>query len=322
MMPASRATASEQLARLLHIIPAAARVDGCDLGELAVALDTPVQQVLRDLEEVTTRAYYHPAGGSENLQILVEGDRVRIFTTGEFRRPLRLAPLEALALALGFRIVAGREESGARLMLLEAAARIEASVATDSAADLIGRFAVDAREQGHAEMHDIVRLAAADRRQCRIEYVRPGEPGVEPRTIHPYAIVKAEAGWYVLAHCSLRADIRVFRLDRVLSATVLDETFDVPAGFDPREWVTSDGRVYRALEEVEVAVRYSSAIAPWIREHGPVEELDDGGVVVRYRVADADWVVRHVLRHGAEAEILEPASLREAIVGLLARLGG
>src|SRR5690606_30052235 len=161
-------------ARLLHIIPAAARVDGCDLGELAVALDAPVQQVLRDLEEVTTRAYYHPAGGSAYLQTLVEGDRVRISTTDAVRRPLRPTLLEALALALGFRILAAREASGARPMLLEAATRIEAEVAPESAAELVGRFAVDAGEQGHAEIHAAIRGASADRRRCRIEYVRPG----------------------------------------------------------------------------------------------------------------------------------------------------
>jgi predicted DNA-binding transcriptional regulator YafY len=69
-------------------------------------------------------------------------------------------------------------------------------------------------------------------------------------------------------------------------------------------------------------VRYSPRIARWIREKGPVEECDDGSVVVRHRVADPDWAVRHVLQYGADAEILEPEACRKSITALLRRLAG
>jgi predicted DNA-binding transcriptional regulator YafY len=322
MSTLEHATAGDQLSRLLHIIPAAARDDGCDLAELARVLETSTRQLLRDLEEVTTRAFYHPAGSAENLQVLVEGDRVQIFTTGQFRRPLKLSPLEGLALALGFRVAASREDSGARSMLLEAAVRIETQLATKTASTLVERFAVEDVEQGHAEVHEVIHRAAGDRRCLRIEYIRPGRGGVEERTIHPYALVKGAAGWYVLAHCSIRSAVRAFRLDRVMSARALDETFEIPESFDPREWITPEGRVYRAPAATEVAVRYAASIARHIRERGPVEEQPDGSVIVRLQVADTDWVIRHVLRHGAEAEILEPADCRARIAELLASVAG
>jgi proteasome accessory factor C len=316
-MAGSRATAGEQLDRLLYILPVAAREGGCRLDELAQTLGTTIGQVVHDLEEVTARAYYHPAGGADNLQILIDGDRVRIWTTGEFRRPLKLSPLEALALALGFRVLAAEQDAGRRSTLLATASRIESQAAIAPAEPIVDHFAVDPGDRGGEEIHAAFRQAVKDRRQCRIEYLKANDPAAETRIVHPYALVRADAGWYALAYCSQREDVRAFRLDRVIRASLLRETFEVPAGFEAEEWVAPGGCVFRAPEDVEVTVRYSPRIARWVREKGPVEEQEDGSVVVRYRVADPDWLIRHVLQYGADAEILGPDAYRQAIAAVL-----
>lgn len=315
-----RATAAEQLDRLLYILPVAAREGGCRLDELARALGTTVTQVMRDLEEVTARAYYHRAGG-DDLHIMIEGDRVRIWTTGEFRRPLRLTPLEGLALSLGFRVVASEADPGRRAQLLATASRIEDQVPKGSAERLAESFAIDPGERGAPDVLTALRRAHRERLQCRIEYLKPKESSAETRTIHPYALMRSGSGWYAVAHCSRRNDVRAFRVDRMLSATLLAESFTIPADFDPDVWVTNGGRVYRADEETEVVIRYSPRIARWIREKGPVEEMEDGSVVVRYRVADTDWAVRHALQHGVDAEIVAPESVRRSVVAMLRRTG-
>jgi proteasome accessory factor B len=71
--------------------------------------------------------------------------------------------------------------------------------------------------------------------------------------------------------------------------------------------------VFQAGEEVEAVVRYSRSIARWISEREEVEENPDGSVVVRHRVADPRWIVRHVLSYGPEAEIVEPAEMRDLV---------
>jgi predicted DNA-binding transcriptional regulator YafY len=37
----------------------------------------------------------------------------------------------------------------------------------------------------------------------------------------------------------------------------------------------------------------------------------DGGVIVSYLVASPEWLVRHVLQYGPEAEVVGPPSYRE-----------
>ena len=58
--------------------------------------------------------------------------------------------------------------------------------------------------------------------------------------------------------------------------------------------------------------------ARWLRERYPNgQEMGDGTYVVTFTVADPAWFVREVLQYGAEAEVLEPEGLREAVRGAI-----
>ncbi len=62
-----------------------------------------------------------------------------------------------------------------------------------------------------------------------------------------------------------------------------------------------------------MTVRYSPRIARWVaeREGKPLDE--DGSLTLEHPVADDSWAVRHVLQYGPDAELLEPAELREKV---------
>src|SRR5207248_1889931 len=72
--------------------------------------------------------------------------------------------------------------------------------------------------------------AAQQARQVWLRY-RSGASETE-RVVNPYGIVYREGRWYAVGYCHLRSDLRVFRLDRVLDASLRDETFTRPAAFD------------------------------------------------------------------------------------------
>ena len=88
-----REPAERQLERVLHVLPIAARPAGASLSELAAELGVPEERLLRDIGEVTARAdYLEPP---VDIDILIEEDRVTVWTTAEFRRPVKLSPREA-----------------------------------------------------------------------------------------------------------------------------------------------------------------------------------------------------------------------------------
>ncbi|HET7322331.1 MAG TPA: hypothetical protein VFI96_07555, partial [Longimicrobiaceae bacterium] len=128
---AERLTAESQLSRVLELLPRAARSGGVSLSELARETGASEAEVLRELQEVFAREFYHPAGSGDEVQILIERDQVKVWTTGEFRRPPRLSPKEALALGLGLRILAAEQPEPARPGMLALAERLEAGLSAE-----------------------------------------------------------------------------------------------------------------------------------------------------------------------------------------------
>jgi proteasome accessory factor C len=323
-----RTTAEARLERILYLLPLAARKNGARLDDLARALQTTVQQLVSDINEVAGRAYYHRAGSGDEFQIMIETDRVTVHTTGEFQRPVRLSGLEALALGLGLRVLAGETEGTRRTELLGLATRLERSLTAPvqaiarsattrevlheaapyapPAPPPVDEFEIDVGEDRH---FSLLADAAREKRSLRIQYLKPGSTPAW-RTIEPYRLAYANGSWYVLGRDAELDQIRIFRADRILDAEILDVDFLVPHDFDARAYVRDDGRVFQKQDHTRAVVRYSPRVARWITERTNVEPDADGCVVVEHEVGDADWLVRHVLQYGPEAEVISPDSLR------------
>lgn len=336
----SGATAADQLQRILYVLPAAVREGGASLEELADRLNVTEERVLRDLQEVTARSFYQRPGQAERLQIAVDGGRVSVWTAGEFQRPVQLTPREVLALDLALRVRAvargdgdgygdpdpsapdgGRAGAEARLAL---ARRLEAELAVVAEDDdLSERLAVEGQSADDRADRVLGALfrAAAEQRRCSIRYLASGAEEPAWREAEPYVMVRADGRWYAVSRCRDVEGIRFFRADRVLEAELGDARFEVPDGFDVAEFL-DDGHLYQPRDDVEVTVRYGSRVARWVRERGPVEERDDGSVEVTHSVSDLDWIVRHVLRYGPEAEVVDPPAVRRRVAGAARRMTG
>ncbi len=315
-----RDTAELQLQRLLYTFAAAQ--GGVSTAELAAKLDTTPQQILRDLAEVMARDFYHPAGHVDAVQVMIEPERVSVFSGRDLNRPVRLAPKEALTLGLGLRSQAMEYTGPERERLIELARRLEKQLASVPVEEMRRTLGVAA---GAGSMDGLRReLAEAARRRCpvSIRYVKAGNAAPDDREVEPYVVLVDASGYcYLLANCRRTASPRVFRLDRILEATSLEGTFEPPADFDPSDYI-NDGRIYRADEEITARVRYTSVVAGWVREQEEVEEEADGSVLVYHRVADPAWLVEHVLRFGGHAEVLYPPELREMVLRGARRIQG
>lgn len=315
-----RDTADAQLQRILYTLPAAARETGVRFAELEEALGVSANQIVRDIAQVTDRAFYHAAGESNETQILIEAEGIQMLARGEFRRPPRLTTTEAFALGVGLRSLACecQDHPARQARLTDLATRLERDLATASplgAGDILLDSGLD--PEG---IRTVLRDATRDQRACRIRYLKPGDETPAERVIHPYAMVYAERWWYVMGHCVEKRDLRRFRLDRILRAELLEDGFAPPAHFEPRSQVTS-GKMFVAPETSDVRVRYSPRIAAWIREREPqAVPQEDGSAIVVHQVADPQWLIGHVLQYAAEAEILDPPEYRELMVETVARL--
>ncbi len=161
--------------------------------------------------------------------------------------------------------------------------------------------------------------AVRARRRVRLRYASwRGEE--TDRDLDPYGLVYLSSRWFTVGHCHLRQDLRVFRLDRVLDATLCPEGFEPPPEFDALAYVTRSLASTPAAWSVEVRLETTlaeaqAAVPP---DLATLEE-DGAGVLLRSSVGDLDWFAHRLLAFGFDFTVKEPVELRDALARLAAR---
>ena len=142
------------------------------------------------------------------------------------------------------------------------------------------------------------------------------------RRVRPYGLVHRRGHWYLVAADVGSEDIKVYRLDRAESLDAGDrpDAFAPPAGFDPAEAVLHhpwDAGVDATIARVE----FDEEVA-WIaeRELGPntaVDRRSDGSIIATVEVAAPSAFLGWLIGFEDQAEIVEPADLRDRYVALV-----
>ncbi|HYF73727.1 MAG TPA: WYL domain-containing protein, partial [Nocardioides sp.] len=168
-----------------------------------------------------------------------------------------------------------------------------------------------------AERLDLARLeadlqdAVARQRQVRLSYFVPSRDEQSERVVDPRGVVTAHGFTYLDAWCHSAEAPRLFRLDRIHEAQVLD-TPVATAPEPPRD--LSDGLFTRADDTTPVTLRVERP-ARWIVEYYPVEAVRSrrgGALDVDLLVADERWLQRLLLRLAPHARVIKPTELDQA----------
>jgi predicted DNA-binding transcriptional regulator YafY len=286
---------------------------------LAGELEVSVRTVYRDVESlgsagVPIYADRGPAGGYQ----LLDGYRTRLTgLTSEEAGMLFLAGVPAAAAELGLGSVLAAAE-------LKLRASLPGELA-DRADRVRERFHLDAPGWFRADEPTPYLSTVADavwrERVLAVRYRRWKAPREVTRTLHPLGVVLKAGRWYLVARSGERTT--AYRVANILDAEVLDSATERPAGFDLaaywREWTERyEQSVYRATATVRMTaaaldrmgfvfppemarVARQSAGPPgadgWLITTVPIESIRHGHI--------------ELLKLGAEAEVLEPAELRE-----------
>ena len=114
---------------------------------------------------------------------------------------------------------------------------------------------------------------------------------------------------YLAGFCYRVDDLRTFRLDRVLEATVLDIPVDVP---DETRRRAFDTGLFTPASDDRLVTFSLDPGARWFADYYPCEAVDergDGGLVVRLRVHDDAWVRRLALGLAGLGRVIDPPEL-------------
>jgi proteasome accessory factor C len=285
-----------------------------------------VTQVLENLqitetelrEDIDVLNVVNFGGGSYVLYAEVSGDTIEVDPEpygDNFAKPARLLPLEAKALVAAIDLLGDHIPEGS---LASARERIVAALGRDPATD---GLQITTASGDSSEVARVVSQAIAERKLLELEYYKENEDIFTTRRVEPYQLLNGQEGWYVHSFDVERDAPRSYRLDRIKSVTIEDQTFE------PRPGVEPDVRGWPKTGEVETSrsarVWISPERARWAREdRRVVDELKDGAVVVNLHYAGEDWLAREILKEAGDAVVLEPDDARRAVLEAAESLAG
>lgn len=303
-------SATVRLSRLLTMVPWLLNRQGVEIEEAAREFGVTPAQVEADLALLFlcgTPGGYH----GDLIEAEWESGRVFLGNADTIKRPLRLGVDEALTLIVGLRALAAVPGIGERDAVVRALAKIEA--ATGSAAAGSSRIQVVIDEGTRNEALALAQQALAAHRRVHLRYLVPGRDESTERDVDPMRVINFDAQWYLEGWCHRAEDVRLFRVDRIESLTILDQDGTPPSGAEPRDL---DSGVFtpRADDQlVRVALEPGAA---WVSDYYPTESVEPapgGGAVITLRTADTAWLRRLMWRLGAQASVIEPAELALAV---------
>lgn len=317
MSVSSASGAKDQVARLLTLVPFLHSHDQVRLDEAAAALGVTPDQLLGDLKVLLMCGL--PGGYPDDLIDVdldaLEGPEadgvIRVSNADYLSRPLRLSPTEATAIIVALRALrsgAGEETSE---VVDRALGKLEAAAAEGSAARRIDPGEVDLQRLDQVRLEADLHDAVARARQVRFSYFVPSRDEQSERVVDPRGIVSAHGFTYLDAWCHSARAPRLFRLDRIRDAEVLDAPVST-APEAPRD--LSEGLFKRSEDTTLVTLRVDRP-ARWIVDYYPVEAVRprrDGALDVDLLVADQRWLQRLLLRLAPHARVVSPADLDQA----------
>jgi proteasome accessory factor C len=299
-----------RLATLASILIDAGRAGRrLDSAELCRALNLSEQELREDISVLNvvnfgagTYVLYAEVGGDGTIEVDPEpyGD--------SFARPARLLPVEAKALVAAIDLIGEHIPEGS---LSSVRAKVVAALGEDPVEEGLQVAAAGGDDEAIAT---IASRAISNRRLLSFEYYKENEDELSVRTVEPYALINGREGWYLASFDPSRQSVRHFRLDRIKSATVTDETFEPRSDVDPAADVDGWPRTGEVPSSSRARIWISPLRARWAREERTVvAELEDGAVIVDLGFAGVDWLVREVLKEAGDAVVLEPAEARDAV---------
>ena len=201
-------------------------------------------------------------------------------------------------------------------ILARATAKIRAVMGKSP--DLPGGVVIESGLPGRPEVFGPLSRGNREGRVVELDYASLSSQRRRKVLFEPYGLLNHSGGWYVLGKSRTHAENRVFafKVERIVSATVRDERFEVPADFDLRKY-RGDRLFIAGLARVEVKLRLRGAAARRLGtsfKHARREP--DGTKVVRFRDCLTGWLATWVLRQGSEVEVLAPRRLAEWVAQL------
>lgn len=243
--------------------------------------------------------------------------------------PVMFTPDEAVALFLGGSFIAHRQGTPFREAINTALIKIEDILPEELRKSVYiasQSILFDVKDRKNysvaSEVFQMINKAILERKCILMVYHSAREDRITERVVAPYGLIYDDGIWYLIGHCHLRGQERMFHVNRIKEISLTDRNFEVPKEFDLKSladkgWAKSLAesmkRDYPRIR-IKVTKEISEKLREdWLLRYANREETEDGKVILTYH----DAVESHLYfmyRFGADCEVLEPKELRDQVV--------
>ncbi|MBI3962644.1 MAG: WYL domain-containing protein [Deinococcus sp.] len=293
-----KAQKRRRLTRLIELLRDSPR--GHTVVTLAQELGVPLQTVYRYLADL------------RDLGITLESDEQHRYRLGSDSVHPSLSNEEVVALVTAVQAVANLTPTARRA--LEKLGSIQRGSLYDPYLHFHTFDQVD--EQVFHTLH----RAAREKRTVEFDYTPAfKERGTVRHRFDPYGIVHRDGHYYLVGHNHRADKVLWLRLDQIHHVRLSTTRFRRPA-FDLAEHASHSFGSIDQGEPVDVTVWFSKvkarAIARTKRHESQwVEQQPDGSLLYHLRVPVTADLVWWVVGYGGHARVVEPAELRELVIG-------
>jgi proteasome accessory factor B len=234
---------------------------------------------------------------------------------------LVLEPDEAAVLGLAARVWHNAELAGAAagaLLKLRAAGIDTGDVGPDTR----HRQGIEPRVHTTEPAFGPLWQAVRDRRPVKFTYRAAGRSEPQTRELEPWGVVNRHGRWYVAGQDRDRDAPRVFRLSRIAGPVRFSGpagSVTMPPGTDVREVVrtmdSSPPREHTAVLRVRPGAAFGlRRYAVSTDEAAAAAPAEDGWDTISVPYSEAAWFAEQVAWFGADAVVVEPPDLRDAVI--------
>jgi predicted DNA-binding transcriptional regulator YafY len=198
------------------------------------------------------------------------------------------------------------------------------------------------RPTGRGELKDRVRLqmpqnrridehrfqavltSLATEKRLKITYRSRTRQASQTRVVSPQRLTFYRSNWYLAAWCHVRSDLRVFALDRVITADLTPIPAHMLAAKTLDARLSTGYGIFEGEADAVAVLKFTAESARWVadEEWHPQqrqERLEDGGLLLHIPYRHATELSMDIQRYGAEVEVLSPPELRKLVADSLAR---
>ncbi|MEO8814041.1 MAG: YafY family protein [Mycobacterium sp.] len=303
---------SNRLVRLLNMVPYFRANPRVTRAKAAADLGVTVDQLKKDIDQLFVCGLpgYYP---DDLIDFEFVGDRVEVTFSAGIDHPLQLTSPEATGLLVALRTLADIPGVVDPAAARSAIAKIEAAAGAVGPGAPPAAVTVDEPSPPENETAASVRQAVRDGRALRIDYHAASHDTLSRRVVDPIRVVLVSLHSYLEAWCRDAEGVRLFRFDRITSATVLDEPSAPPS---PAAQAPTDTSLFTADPALPAATLRVASAAAWMFEYYPMQvirDLPDGSCEATMTYASDEWMTRLMLGFGSMVQVLTPRSLARRV---------